>query len=96
LSGVNIQYSQYLDAIGEHVNNQKQNQNIRIHFVYIKHEILNLLSRKNYWKHFKYNIFHKNREFSVYDNNDIKPFIYDLKETIKGVIIVCLKLLKIR
>jgi predicted ATP-grasp superfamily ATP-dependent carboligase len=96
LSGINIQYSQYLDAIGEHVNKQKQNKNKRVHFVYMKHEILNLLSRKNYWKYFKYNIFHKNREFSVYDSNDIKPFIYDLKETIKGVIIVCLKLLKIR
>jgi predicted ATP-grasp superfamily ATP-dependent carboligase len=96
LSGVNIQYSQYIDAIGSKILIQRQNQENVIHFVYFKHEILNLLNRKGYWKHFKKNVFYTNKEFTVYDKNDLKPFFYDLKETIKGVIIICLKLLKIR
>jgi len=96
LSGVNIQYSQYLDAIGKNIEVQHQNQEDIIHFIYMKHEILNLFTRKSYWKHFKRNVFHKNREFAVYDKNDLKPFFYDLIGTIKGVILVCLKLLKIR
>ena len=96
LSGVNIQYSQYLDAIGQKVPKQEQNQKDIIHLVYMKHEILNLLTRKGYWKHFKYNVFYNNREFAVYCKEDLKPFLYDMKETLKGVISICLKLLKIK
>ena len=96
LSGVNIQYTQYLDALGIKVNKQNQNQEKRIHFVYMKHEILNLLNRKNYWKHFKYNVFHTNRGFAVYDKNDLKPFVYDLKALLKGVVGQCLRQLGIK
>ena len=39
LSGVNLQYSQYLDALGEKVSPQIQTKNKDIHFIYLKHEI---------------------------------------------------------
>ena len=97
LSGVNIQYAQYLDAISKNVSKQEQNQKDRVHFVYMKHEMLNLFFRKNYWKYFKYNIFgYKNREFAIYDKNDLKPFLYDLVGLMKGLVGRCLKILKLR
>jgi predicted ATP-grasp superfamily ATP-dependent carboligase len=96
LSGVNIQYTQYLDAIGEEVQNQNQNQNDRVHFVYIRYEILNLLFRKAYWKHFKYNVFGTKRiEYAVYDKSDLKPFLYEVSiGFMKGFISQCLKVFK--
>lgn len=97
LSGVNIQYSQYLDAIGETVPKQIQNQEKRVHLVYMKHEILNLLNRKGYWKHFKHNVFgSKNREFAIWDKSDIKPFLFDSIGLLKGLVGQCLRALKIR
>lgn len=97
LSGTNVQYSQYLDAIGKEVPKQIQNQEKRVHLVYMKHEILNLLNRKHYWKHFKYNIFGcKNREFVVWDKTDVKPFLFDTLGFMKGLVGQCLRALKIR
>jgi hypothetical protein len=97
LSGVNIQYSQYLDAIGKNMPKQKQNQKDIVHFVYMKHEILNLIFRRNYWIHFKYNVFgNQKREFAVYDKTDIRPFLFDIIGLIRGVIGRCLRILKIK
>jgi D-aspartate ligase len=97
LSGVNIQYSQYLDAIGKTVPRQTQNQEKRVHFVYMEHEILNLIFRKHYWKHFKHNVFGcKNREFAVWDKTDVKPFLFNTLDFIKGIVEKCLRALKIR
>lgn len=97
LSGVNIQYSQYLDALGKEVEKQQQTQDNRIHYIYMKHELMNLLFRKKYWKYFKYNVFSfKNREFAVYDKKDIYPFLYDLISFCKGVVGQWLRVLKIR
>jgi len=97
ISGVNVQYSQYLDAIGETVPKHIQNQEKRVHLVYMKHEILNLINRKGYWKHFKYNVFGcSNREFAVWDKNDMKPFLFDTLGFMKGLVGQCLRALKIR
>ncbi len=97
LSGVNIQYSQYLDAIGENVPKQIQNLEDRVHFVYMDHELLNLLFRKGYWKYFRYNVFGcKNTYFAVFDKKDVKPFLFDSIHLIKKLIGRCLKVLKIR
>lgn len=97
LSGVHIQYTQYLDALNEDVPKQIQNQKERFHLVYMKHELTNLLNRKKYWTHFKYNIFGcKNREFAVWEKSDIKPFVFDLMVFMKGAMRQCLRALKIR
>ena len=97
LSGVNIQYSQWLDAIEEKVPKQKQNQKKIVHFIYMKHEIINLICRKGYFKHFKHNVFGGDiRDFAVYNKGDIKPFLYDLKGLFKGVVGQCLRQLGIR
>jgi predicted ATP-grasp superfamily ATP-dependent carboligase len=97
LSRVNIQYTQYLDALGENIPKQNQNQKDIIHFVYMKHEILNLIFRRNYWIHFKYNVFgNQKREFAVYDKSDIRPFLFDIIGLIREVIGRCLRILKIK
>jgi predicted ATP-grasp superfamily ATP-dependent carboligase len=97
ISGINIQYTQYLDATDREVLEQIQNQKDRVHLVYMYHEILNLLNRKGYWKYFKYNVFGgAKREWAVFDISDIKPFFYILKRLFKGVIYQWLKILKIR
>ena len=97
LSGINVQYSQYLDAIGKEVPKLIQNQEKKVHLVYMKHEILNLIFRKSYLKHFKYNVFgSKNREFAVWDKNDMKPFLFDTIGFMKGLAGQCLRALKIR
>ncbi len=97
LSGVNIQYTQYLDAIGEKVSKQVQNLENRVHFVYMKHEILNLLQRKGYWKHFKYNVWGcENTHFAVFNRKDIKPSLFDSIFIIKAFVGRCLRVLKIR
>lgn len=78
-SGVNIQYTQWLDALNLPENKQNQRVLPRIHFVYMKHELINLFSRKGYWTHFKHNVFGGEKTyFGVYDRNDPKPFFNDL------------------
>jgi predicted ATP-grasp superfamily ATP-dependent carboligase len=97
LSEVNIQYTQYLDAIGEKVPKQIQNRNNLMHYVYMKHEILNLIFRKEYWTYFKHNVLgSEKREFAVYDKSDIRPFLFDIIGLIRGVIGRCLRILKIK
>lgn len=96
MSGVNIQYSQYLDAIGKNVPKQNQNLKNIFHFIYMRHELVNLISRKGYWKHFKFNVFSSKKKFAIFEINDIKPFLIDTFRLIKILIPVCLKALKIR
>lgn len=77
-SGVHLQHSQWLDAVGEPVPSQTQELEQSIHFVYMKHELLNLIYRRGYWKYFKKNVFGGDvRSFAVYDPADIKPFLFD-------------------
>ncbi|MFL0095404.1 carboxylate--amine ligase [Tenacibaculum maritimum] len=96
LSGVHLQYTQYLDALGKEVKKEKQNLKGDIHFVYMKHEISNIIFRKKYWKHFKNNVFKgKKRYFAIYDKTDIKPFLYDLIGLIRALLGRCRRMLKI-
>ncbi len=97
LSGVNIQYSQYLDALGKTVPHQDQLKNKNVHFVYLKHEIINLISRKGYSKTFYHNIFTADEtHFATFDKSDLKPFIIDCKETFVIIIAACLRKLKLK
>jgi len=92
VSGVRINYILYLDALKKEIPKDKQIKDKKIHFVYMKHEIINLVCRKGYWKHFKHNVLGGDViDFAVYNRGDIKPFLYDLKGLIKGVVGQCLK-----
>jgi len=97
LSGVDLHYSQWLDSIGLDVPSQKQSFSVKIHFIYMKHEIMNLLSRRGYCKYFYYNVFKSGRsEFAVYNYGDIKPFFYDLRNYPRSLAKIWLKPLLIR
>ena len=96
LSGVKIHLTQYQDAIGQPVQRYSQVLDERIHFIYMKHELINLFFRKGYLKSFIYNVFgSKNKFFAVFDFKDIRPFLYDIFSIMKGVYLKCLKVLKI-
>ena len=78
LSGVNLQYVQYLDALGKNVNPQIQVKNKDIHFIYLNHEIINLILRRKYLPIFMKNIWSSTESYiAVYDKRDIKPFLKD-------------------
>ena len=97
LSGVNLQFSQYLDATNEKVPRQLQNQNDVVHFIYMKHELYNLFFRKYYFKSFLKNVFgSKKKDFAIFNLLDIKPFFFDIYDITKGVISRCLKVLRIK
>ncbi|MDD3248804.1 MAG: hypothetical protein PHF23_00320 [Smithellaceae bacterium] len=97
LSGVHIQYTQYLDALGHQVITEIQDKKNIVHFVFMTHEILNLLARRGYWKYFKHNVFGgTQRDFAVFNKGDFKPFLFSLWPFFKGFCIQCLKILKIK
>ncbi|MGV7221856.1 MAG: hypothetical protein ACQ9MH_10045 [Nitrospinales bacterium] len=78
-SGVHLLYTQFLDAIGSSVPKQVQDKSKIIHLVYMHHEIVNLVRRKNYWKHFKHNVFGGDeRHFAVFDATDLRPILHEL------------------
>jgi D-aspartate ligase len=87
LSGVNLQYSQYLDALGEKVDHQVQIKNKDIHFVYLRYEIMNLIGRKKYSRTFIRNIRDSDETYiAVYDRKDIKPFLKDCMDTAISIV----------
>ncbi|GFD96228.1 carboxylate--amine ligase [Alteromonas sp. KUL156] len=97
LTGVYLQYTQYLDATNNKIESYTQNLNGNIHFIYLKHEITNLLFRKKYFKHFKNNVFKGEvNSLALYDVKDLKPFIFDQFATVKFILSRCLKALKIK
>ncbi|RPJ70296.1 MAG: hypothetical protein EHM20_15570 [Alphaproteobacteria bacterium] len=79
LSGVNLQYTQYLNALGKNVNPQIQVKNKDIHFIYLNHEIINLILRRKYLRKFKKNLWDSTESYiAVYDKKDINPFLKDI------------------
>ena len=87
LSGVNLQYSQYLDAMGEKVCSQVQIKNKDIHFIYLKYEIINLIRRRKYLRTFIRNLKESDETYiAVYDIQDIKPFLKDYMNMAIGAI----------
>lgn len=94
-SGVYLQYSQWLDATGKQVPHYIQTLDRRIHFSYLKHEIINCIQRKKYFKHFMYNLFKGDENhLAVFDSRDLKPFFYDLFTILKMLIRVSINILK--
>ena len=84
LSGVNLQYTQYLDALGKKISPQVQVKNKKIHYLYMKHEIKNLIMRRNYIRTFLRNVTESDEtHFAIYDKRDIKPFLKDSTDMAK-------------
>ncbi|RUO19624.1 hypothetical protein CWE08_09330 [Aliidiomarina iranensis] len=97
VSGVRLHKSMYDFALGNNPIKDTQHKQPTIHFVYMVHEIGNLIARKGYWKYFKHNVWGGDkRVWAVYEIQDIKPFIYSLYLLVKVSASVCLKRLKIR
>jgi len=98
LQGVNLQYIQYLDAMN--ISCEEGNDSCldsTINYVFLNHEILNLIFRKSYWKYFKHNVFSKKVCFALYNKNDLKPFLYSIVILLPKMFISrCLKLLHIK
>lgn len=87
LSGVNLPYTQYMDAIGQAAERQQQEQTRRIHYVYSKHELFGLLNGTISFKTFWHNLFGSDKTyFAVFDPHDIKPFLADLAANVRGLI----------
>lgn len=83
--GVNIQYTQYRDALGQKVERQGQVRNQIIHFIYLKHELDNLLTRPGYGRIFRHNLFGGDqRTFAVFDLHDWRPFLHDLRVCLRS------------
>ena len=97
LSGVNLQYSQYLDAMGEKVCSQVQLKNKDIHFIYLKYEIINLIRRRKYLRTFIRNFKESDETYiAVYDIRDIKPFLKDYMNMAIGAARKFLRSLRMR
>ena len=87
LAGVNLQYTQYLDALGRTCKAQRQERKRCIHLVYLKHELLNLLNRRHYVRNFVRNIFHRGPTlWTVWDPYDLKPFLVDYCRLVQTLI----------
>jgi len=84
-SGVYTNYALYLDALSKPFKREKKEQKKRC-FIYMKHEILNLLQTKKYFKKFLSHILCKRKTFAIFDSKDIKPFLFDSFLTMKAVI----------
>lgn len=72
---------------GERINYQVQVKNRAIHFVYLKHEIRNLISQKEYLRIFLNNIAGSDEtHFAVYNIKDMKSSLKDSMDITKVVI----------
>lgn len=98
LSGVNLHLTQYYTAtLSDKLVLENQSTDIKISWVLMMHEIPNLILRKDYWKVFRGNIARKNnRNWAIYDPNDIKPFIASIPILLKKSARACLRRLKPR
>ncbi|MFT7155922.1 MAG: D-aspartate ligase [Parvicella sp.] len=84
LSGVPLNYIQYLDATNQKTPEYTQNRSIIIHYVYHNHELINLFYRSNYYSIFKNNLWGgQQRVFALWDKTDPLPFFRSFLSVIK-------------
>lgn len=97
LSGVNLHLAQYYTATsGDKQVLEKQFNDNTITWVLMLHEIPNLIFRKGYWTIFKNNIVgNYDKNWAIYDPDDIKPFIVSIPILVKMSIKACLRRLKL-
>lgn len=75
LSGVPLNYIQYLDATNQSMPEYSQKRDIVIHYVYLTYELINLFYRKNYSGTFRRNLLGGDRRvLALWDRHDAKPF----------------------
>jgi len=87
LCGVPLNYSLWREALNMSPKFYEQNTAINYHFVYLKHELINLIYRKKYLKSFVNNLYKGNRRSYAYLNkSDLKPFLVDQFFTLKTII----------
>jgi predicted ATP-grasp superfamily ATP-dependent carboligase len=97
LSGVYLQYTQYLDALEENVGPHIQVKNKDIHFVYLKYEIINLIRHRKYLRTFIRNLAESDETYiAVYDKQDMKPFLKDYTNVVIGATRKVLRSLRVR
>ncbi|WP_405632942.1 hypothetical protein [Pseudoalteromonas sp. Ld20] len=95
VSGVSLHYLMYLKALGKVYDTDFKVSNKKIHLVLMLHEIPNLIARKSYFKHFRYNVFGgEKREWAIYERGDLKPFFFSLLLLFKMSFSACLNRLK--
>lgn len=86
LAGVPLNYIQYLDAINQSIPKYEQEQGLNIHYVYLNHELINLITRKNYFRIFWDNLFGGDKRiFALWDIKDPLPFFYSFGGIIRRV-----------
>uniref|UniRef100_UPI0040499A39 carboxylate--amine ligase n=1 Tax=Flavobacterium sp. TaxID=239 RepID=UPI0040499A39 len=91
LSGIPLNYIHWCDILHLPVPEFQLNNKEKIHYVYLQYEIINLLTRKGYFKTFRSNVFSKNKVvLAVLDIKDIKPFIFDLYKLIQRLFLLLL------
>ncbi|RJE71713.1 hypothetical protein [Reichenbachiella sp. MSK19-1] len=78
LSGVKLQYSQWMDGVGMEVPRYEQKVMADRRFSYLIHEIYNLIARRGYLITFKKNVLNKNTHLALWDSSDMWPFFIDL------------------
>jgi len=97
ISGVRLHKSMFDYATGKKPVKDTQLKHPITHFVYMNHEIGNLIARQGYWKFFKHNVFGgEKRTWAIYERSDIKPFIYGLYLLTRSSVNACLRRLKIK
>lgn len=87
LSGVNLHYTQYLDAIGGEVPSYRQEKTRDTHLVCLKHELSNLIRRKGYAGIFYHNLFGGDvTNIALFDIRDLRPFLVNCVDIIDEII----------
>lgn len=87
LTGVDVCYTQYLDAMGIPPEKQAQIQDKDIRYVMFRSEMQNLIARPGYITKFWRNIFSSDKTyFSVFDPHDMMPLIYSIAEIFRAMV----------
>lgn len=87
LTGVNLQLTQWRDALGLPQERFEQDLKNKVHLVYMKHEITNLLCRSKYSRHFIENIWGSHQTaYAVYESKDFRPFLWDMLSLPKTIL----------
>ena len=84
LSGVPLNYIQYLEATKQTIPRYQQTKLVKIHYSYLNHELINLIYRRKYFKIFKSNLWGGEQNvLALWDKSDPMPFFRSFISIIK-------------